>query len=124
MVGPPSYHTDLYQGTKSGDTFVENPKMPTPWEGEVHELRDRLANPHPTRPKEYGPTDDYLRQLRGEVSDYHQEPPRKPNKVYATLCCGSKLGVAAWAVAVLGLAVAFGLLLTKALVRYMPWGFL
>ena len=119
MVGPPSYATDYYTDTKSEGTLVEGPTMPTPWEGEVHELRDRLANPHPPRPKDYGPTDDYLRQLRGDVSEYRRETSREPNKVYATLCCGSKIGIAAWVVALLGLAIAIGLLLVKAFVMHL-----
>lgn len=118
MPGSYCYRSDQYPDSKSEATYVNARAMPTPWEGEVHELRDRVTNPYP-RPKDYGPTDEYLHQLRGEASDYRREPTHKENKVYVTLCCGSKFGALVWAVAVLGFAIAIAILLVKVLVSIL-----
>lgn len=116
MPSQSSHQPDYYPDTKSEATYVDDDRMPTPWEGQVHELRDRVTNPYPTRPRDYCPSDDYIRQLRNATSDYGPQPSKRPNKVYATLCCGSRIGIAAWAVTILGIAIAIGILLVKALV--------
>ena len=118
--GNPSCTNDPYPDTDSQATITEDPKMSTPWAAEVHELRDRVTG-QPTRPRNYSEDEDYHRYLRGEYS--RQQPatlPQKPNKTYAVLCCGSKAGVAIWAVAALGLAVVIAVLMVRALVSLCP----
>lgn len=110
------YQTYDYPDSKSEATYVDDRRMPTPWEGEVHELRDRVTGQYPTRPRNYGPTDEYIRQLRADTADYHSSPSRRSSKAYDTLCCGSKAGIFAWVIAILGIVIALAVLLIKVLV--------
>jgi len=89
----------------------------TPYEYELDDMRRE----RPLPPQGY--TDEYYWWRRGVDNDMPHRPPGKSKAahMFATCCCGSAWGIAAW---VIGLTLVIGAttaLLVKALVRYHPW---
>ena len=112
---PYSHSTNPFPDSKSEATYVNSPRMTTPYQHELDDLDERLREPAPTRPR--GQIDDAYLSWRHATQTQPMPGPvqnSKTRRVYASVCCGSPLGIIAWLLLGAAGAAVVAVLLVKA----------